>query len=264
MQTMNESPPRGEHRVRIDVPQPLADTRLAERFSPEVISAWQASPFSWMPQSASTRLLASGVEYRFAAGQEVHADGRAGNGSLPDGYCLVVATGLIRIYRRHQTRQVTLRYVGPGFILGVPMIYAGTGGTESQAVIDSRGLGVRSDLLRQLARTDVDVGWVLCHVLARCLHENHQLLCANVFRPLKERVAHHLLDLAETDASGRIVVRANPQQIADAVGTVREVVTRVLKRMREQGLVVRDGRTFVLPDPAALHAVAKASEESEG
>lgn len=242
------------------VAHPIADIRLAERFSPEVISAWQASFFAWMPPDAAARLLASGVELRFAAGEHPHGSWHAGSGGSNEEYCAVVATGLLRIYARHQTRQVTLRYVGPGFVVGIPSIFAGTGGAHAQALTDCHVLRVRADLLRGLARTDARVAAVLCHVLATCVHENDELLSGNVFQPLRQRVARHLLDLADRDESGRIAVCASPQDIADATGTVREVVTRVIKRMREQGLVIREDRLYVLPDPAALHVVASGEE----
>lgn len=41
-------------------------------------------------------------------------------------------------------------------------------------------------------------------------------------------------------------------EMANAVGTAREVITRCLARLEEQGLIRRRGRRILLPDPEAL------------
>jgi DNA-binding IscR family transcriptional regulator len=48
----------------------------------------------------------------------------------------------------------------------------------------------------------------------------------------------------------------NQQELADAAGTVREVVTRVLREMRNAGLVDTVKQGVVLSDPAGLQRVA--------
>jgi CRP-like cAMP-binding protein len=238
--------------------RPIADTRLAERFSAAAIAAWQGSFFAKMPPGAAMRILASGVELSLAAGDYVDSSlPPVGRGLDGDAHCALVIEGLIRIYVKGCGRQVTQRYVGPGFTLGIPAMFAANPDSESQAVTDTTVLRLRSEVIRTLAARDPRVAMSLCQVLAGCVFENAELLSGNVFRPLRERVARHLLDLSERDPQGRLVVHANPQDIADATGTVREVVTRVVKRMREEGMVVREGRNFVLPNPAALHRVAE-------
>ncbi len=236
----------------------IADDRLAERFPDDVIAAWESSLFARMPPAAAMRLLASGAELKFAAGSLLQsARTPMGHGLNGDEYCALVVKGLVRIYTEHGGRQVTQRYVGPGFAFGLPAIFVDNTSSDGQVVTDAVLFRLPCDLLRSLALQDAGVAVVLCHALAECVFENSRELSGNVFRPLRERVAHHLLDLAERGADGRLIVRANPQDIADATGTVREVVTRVIKRMREEGLVIRDGRLFILADPAALHLVAE-------
>jgi CRP-like cAMP-binding protein len=236
------------------------DGRLAMRFSAEVLSAWQSSAFARMPATAATRLLASARELPIAAGEHMPGTWHSRGEGISEDYCALVATGLMRVYAHHLTRQVTLRYVSPGFTLGVASAFVGTDRYAVQAVADSRVLRIRSGLLRALAYSDARVASVLCHLLAASLYETSDVVSSNVFNPLRQRVAHHLLELAERDSGGRFTVRANPQDIADAIGTVREVVTRVIKRMREEDLVVREARLYILPDPGGLHLVASGEE----
>ncbi len=75
---------------------------------------------------------------------------------------------------------------------------------------------------------------------------------------LVEEVAFHKLDqrLAALLLGKGRVVRASHQQLADELGSVREMVSRLLKRFEDQGLV-RLGREQVeVLDPAGLRRAA--------
>jgi CRP-like cAMP-binding protein len=65
------------------------------------------------------------------------------------------------------------------------------------------------------------------------------------------------MDLA-VSRDGVLVVAEGHQEIAEAVGSVREVVSRTLVRLRDDGIVDRSGGETILLDPAALHAIAAA------
>ena len=69
---------------------------------------------------------------------------------------------------------------------------------------------------------------------------------------VRQRVARHLLDLAVRE-DGVLVVRATQQDLADAIGSVREVVSRAVMGFREQGLLARSSEGLVVLDPAGLH-----------
>ncbi len=76
-----------------------------------------------------------------------------------------------------------------------------------------------------------------------------QLVEEVAFRKLDQRLAALLL------GKGRMV-RATHQQLADELGSVREMISRLLKGFAEQGLV-RLGREQVeLLDPAGLRRIA--------
>jgi CRP/FNR family transcriptional regulator, cyclic AMP receptor protein len=79
----------------------------------------------------------------------------------------------------------------------------------------------------------------------------------NSFATVRQRVARHLLDLAaqrgpERKAVAEIVVPVSQKKLADAVGTVREVVVRVLRELRRNGVVRTERDCIVILDPARL------------
>jgi CRP-like cAMP-binding protein len=65
----------------------------------------------------------------------------------------------------------------------------------------------------------------------------------SAFMSVRQRIGCHLLDLASEQQHGaELVARISQQDLAEAVGTVREVVVRVLRELREDG-IVETGRT---------------------
>jgi CRP/FNR family transcriptional regulator, cyclic AMP receptor protein len=86
-------------------------------------------------------------------------------------------------------------------------------------------------------------------------------LSGSAFATVRQRVARHLLDLAservrgpaaEQRSGSELVVKVSQRELAEAVGTAREVVVRVLRELRQEG-VVRTGRDqIVIADPARL------------
>ena len=77
------------------------------------------------------------------------------------------------------------------------------------------------------------------------------------FATVRQRVARQLLDLASThqhdgDPNGELAVRITQQDLAEAVGTVREVVVRTLRQLRDAGAVRTERDRIVLLDPAQL------------
>ncbi|HWD79934.1 MAG TPA: helix-turn-helix domain-containing protein, partial [Kribbella sp.] len=87
------------------------------------------------------------------------------------------------------------------------------------------------------------------------LYENLRQTAVNTFGTVRQRVAAHLLDLASTQQNprGELVAHVSQQELADAVGSVREVVARVLREFRQAGLVATAADTVHILDPTGLH-----------
>jgi CRP/FNR family transcriptional regulator len=188
----------------------------------------------------------------------------------------LVVEGLLRLYAgADDGRQVTLRYARAGAVVGIaPILVAGPGAAGDRSLERWRLLGgdalcgeaLRDTMILKLDPStahaavthDAEVARAIAFDLAERLTEARERLLAELFLPVRSRVAAQLLDLAERD--GRwLVVRTSHQGIAASIGSVREVVSRTLKRMQRERLVDRVGgadRHVRLLDPAALHALA--------
>ena len=88
-------------------------------------------------------------------------------------------------------------------------------------------------------------------------------ISGNAFATVRQRLARHLLDLASERRRGpELVARLTQQELADAVGTAREVVVRVLRELRAEGVVETGRHGITIRDPEALFGSTRWNEGS--
>jgi cAMP-binding proteins - catabolite gene activator and regulatory subunit of cAMP-dependent protein kinases len=109
------------------------------------------------------------------------------------------------------------------------------------------------DRVKRVARSDASVAWALAEESVHRLYDILEELAGNAFASVRQRVARHLLDLAASrQASGRLTAFVSQQDLANSVGSVREVVARVLAELRKERLVrTAPGRVEIL-DPIQM------------
>jgi CRP-like cAMP-binding protein len=135
-------------------------------------------------------------------------------------------------------------------------LQVGGASITGEAVRDSKVLRLSPSRFIQIAQRNANVAWPIARYLAQQTTTIQQLLAAGIFLPVRARVARHILDLAELD-QGSFVVHASHQEIANATGTVREVVSRVLRAFAREGLTERRDAVLVLIDRDRLHEVSE-------
>jgi CRP-like cAMP-binding protein len=74
------------------------------------------------------------------------------------------------------------------------------------------------------------------------------------------RVSRHLLDHAVRTTEGQLIAYTTHQALADAVGSAREVVTRVLGELRTLGIVDTGPGRVLLLRPRTLARVANGTD----
>jgi CRP/FNR family transcriptional regulator, cyclic AMP receptor protein len=168
----------------------------------------------------------------------------------------LVVGGLLRVYMTSpEGRQVTVRYARTSDVLGIAVLVGGPADVGVQTLAESRLFRIDSPTLTAAARRDPRVSWALAEELNRRLYETLEQTAINAFGSVRQRVAAHLLDLASAQQRphGRLVAPVSQQELADAVGSVREVVARVLRDFRLDRLVVTAPDSIHILDPAGLH-----------
>jgi CRP/FNR family transcriptional regulator, cyclic AMP receptor protein len=239
--------------------------------SAAVAQAWDRSFLQSVPLSIARSILGQGRESSVPAGEIFYRGAYHQEMAM----LALVVDGLVRIYLQTDSgRQVTMHYHQPGAVVGLPAlllagapndseqsrrswILLGGGRVYGEALQDTVLLRLATAQFLDLARTEVTVAWAVARELGRRALASQRMLSGDLFLSIRSRVARHLLEMAVVHEQ-TLVVRANHQAIADAIGSVREVVSRALTTMRTEGLIARRGADIVLLDVEALRHVAQA------
>jgi CRP/FNR family cyclic AMP-dependent transcriptional regulator len=173
----------------------------------------------------------------------------------------IVLSGTVRSYIAYPDgSQVTMRYLKPGDMTGVFAPRKPTLARGVQAVDDSELLFIDGDRMRELALADSRFAWALIEELTTVLNATQRALYVRSFASIRQRVVTAIVDRAtaagDLTAGGQITGTQN--DLAIAIGSVREVVASTLAALKQEGLIdVRRGAIVILePERLAREADA--------
>ncbi|TXM73779.1 Crp/Fnr family transcriptional regulator [Methylobacterium sp. WL12] len=167
---------------------------------------------------------------------------------------LMCIDGRTRVFRMSETgREMLIYKVGAGgtCVLTTQCLLSG-GGFPAQSVAEARTelAALPADTFRQLMRESDEFRDFVLDDYTKLLTAVFDLVEEVAFAPLEQRLARRLL--VEADADG--IVWKTHQQLASDVGSVREVVSRLLGEWADTGLVeIRRGQVQVM-DRAGIAA----------
>jgi CRP/FNR family transcriptional regulator len=198
-------------------------------------------------------LLSPGVLNDAAAGQVLYqAEDR------PQFVGLIVE-GFLRVFIAGTSsgRETTIRYVRPGDLLGVVAALSGPSGTSVQTLRDSRIWMVEAAALRANAQTDIQIAWLIAQECANRVTALVDEVAGSAFASVKQRIAHHLLHMAQSRSSEPyLVARITQTDLANAAGTVREVSVRELRILRSEGLIRPSREGIAILNAEGLQRIA--------
>jgi CRP/FNR family transcriptional regulator len=203
-----------------------------------------------LPREAAERLLSEAIRINVPAGALIYRDDERPR-------LMVVVKGLVRVFLSSADgRQVTVRYARSGDVAGLALVIGGPAPESIQAITSSLVMALRVDTLRSLLATDPGVARACAEELTRQLHRLLEDISAQAFLSVRQRLARQLLLLATADRGPDLCVHAGQQELADAIGSVREVVTRNLRQLHEEGLINISRDEVTICDPMALTEIA--------
>jgi CRP-like cAMP-binding protein len=173
---------------------------------------------------------------------------------------LIVSTGLVRLYFQDlDGRQATVLFAHEGSLVGavnvlgqVPKLFAQAVIATTVTTLDPRGF---EQLLEEDLATCRALGTYVAWRLRRAL----ELVGLRTLGTIRERLAYDLLDRAcraQLD-SGHLEVAASQAELAESIGTTREVASRALAVLRAQGLVTTTRGMVRIADPTSLGNIVR-------
>ena len=219
----------------------------AIRRSKEALNSLRTIPlFAVVDDEALAALADLLIERRIPKHQTIVEEGLAGD------YMYVIRDGQVKVTKLSgDGREKILELLGPGDFFGEMSLLDNAERSASvKSLTETRILALsRNDFLKELRRNP-DLAMAVIQELTRRVRQMDEQASSLSFQRVKERTRGLLLRLAQEE-SGREGRRATPvlthQQIADMIGTSRETVTRVVKRLKEQGWLEQEGKRYLVP-----------------
>ncbi len=174
------------------------------------------------------------------------------------GWTAIVLAGMARVYLSTPTgRQVTLRHARPGNSIGVGALFV-DGSISAQAVTDCEIMRLDSDHVRELARQDVTLAIAIAEEVSLRLFETYRELVIRDQGTVRQRLARQLVHFAGVvEPEQPLHLTMNHDQLADAVGSAREVVSRHLERFQSEGMLALRRGQITIVDPRRLDLAAR-------
>lgn len=169
---------------------------------------------------------------------------------------VVMLSGRVEVFLTGPTgRDILLYAVEPGqSCVQSTLGLLGGEAYSGEAVVreQSRLVLIPREVFLRLVHGDEGFRSFVFEAFARRLQSMMHLLEKVAFQRVEARLAELLLERAEND-----IVRATHADLAVAIGSAREVVSRRLDTLAKRGLVSVDRGTILLRDPESLRTLAQ-------
>jgi CRP/FNR family transcriptional regulator len=173
----------------------------------------------------------------------------------------VVESGLARAFwSLPNGRQTTLAIIRPKELVGATATIGYASGLFMQLITESTLMALESEVLHALAATELEVAAAISKQLAVRVRDAYKLIAVRSLGNIRERMAYDLLDRAANSqlVVGRLEVMATQGDLADSIGSSREVMSRALRDLRAEGIVETAPGLIRVLDPARLAAIVRA------
>ncbi len=187
------------------------------------------------------------IERKIPKGHTIVEEGLSGD------YMYILAEGEVKVTKLSgDGREKILELLGPGAFFGeMSLLDNAVRSASVKTLAETRILALsRSDFLKEL-RHNPDLAMAVIQELTHRVRQMDEQASSLSFQRVKERTQGLLIRLAKGNADRPDGRRATPslthQQIADMIGTSRETVTRIVKRLKEDGWLAQEGKQYLVP-----------------
>lgn len=207
------------------------------------------------------RMLASRtVRKRFSAGQLIFSEGDPCSGLH------IIAQGKVRIFKTSVSgREQVLAVNGPGeSVAELPVFDGGPFPASAMAVEDSEIAFVSRRDFHAFCIEHPEVSLKVLAVVGERLRRLVGIIEELSFTTVRQRLISVLVKLAQTEGTKtergiEFHLPATHQELANQLGTVRELISRNLMRLHAEGLLDVDARQIVVKDLKGLNALLEST-----
>lgn len=197
------------------------------------------------------------VDLRVEKGKMLFLSGERAKGLF------IVVNGKIRVFQQSaEGRELVMHVDTAGAVIAeVPVFDDGPYPASAIVDLDAELLFIEKHDMHQFCGQYPTLALTALRLMAARVRRHAQLVESLSFHDVEHRLASFLLKEVKQEGGpiqGRIVLRLvlSNQDIASRIGSVRDVVSRTLARLKEDGLIEMTGRTLIIPNVEALEAYA--------
>ncbi|TGN16805.1 Crp/Fnr family transcriptional regulator [Leptospira ilyithenensis] len=203
---------------------------VIKRLPNEVETALSVSSLRNLPVSFCETLFGRGVLAEYGDSALVNRPGD------PIRIALILSGKLRLYYENADGKRLTICRLEKGDLAGVVSLASESNTLYAEAEGVTRLWVIPKESLEETLYKDVNAASVVISELGRHLEKLVGEWIAFAFSTVEERILRYL----NGHRKNREPVRISQQQLADEIGTAREVVTRALRKLNQNGVIITD------------------------
>jgi CRP-like cAMP-binding protein len=202
--------------------------------------------------AGNAALLERSVEKSYSPGEVLWLAG-----DKPAGLTIVLE-GRVRIVRGSGGRQTVIHMGEPGSTLGeIPFFTQSTYPATAIAAEPTRCLLITHAAFDHALKVDTSLAYALLARLSRRVEHLVERVNNLSSRGVSQRLARFLLERATASSTPTFSLGMTQSELAEELGTVREVVVRSLRQLKDSGAIsARAGGRYAVSDLAVLREAA--------
>ena len=197
------------------------------------------------------------IELRLHKGEVLFISGEPAKGIF------VVVNGKIRVFQQNaEGREQVMHVDTAGAVIGEVAVFDdGPYPASAISELDTALLFIDKNDMHRFCAAYPALALRALRLMAIRVRRHAQLVEALSFQDVEHRLASFFINEAKqagVATQGKIALQLvlSNHEIASRIGSVRDVVSRTIARMKHDGLIAINGRTLIIPDLQALKAYA--------
>lgn len=206
--------------------------------------------FSGLGEKELREVASSLIESHVPAGKIIFLQGEEAR------FVYIVARGIVRTRRlSSEGREVVIHYTGPGRIIDTASAITGSVYTiTADALTNATLYAMPTEDFRQILERTKRLSLNLLKELADITRRLTDMVEEMALHSVRTRLARFLLQQSELKDQYGSWTQA---EIASQIGTVREIVGRILRDFASQGLIARQGGHIIILNREKLREIAQ-------
>lgn len=207
--------------------------------------------FSALSEKEILRLIADSETSVFSAGEEITC--AAGLRSVK-----VILSGAVSVTKKNGEKELLMRIVQAGGILGVASIFTEKSKPLSRikAIKETEAIFISSDTMQGFVRGNKDFAESYIRLLTSKIQFLNNRIKAYTSVSAESRLAFHILSLDEAQ-NGQVEVGVSKTALADMLDVGRASLYRALDTLTDKGIIKYEKNIITVLDYCSLRGVAE-------